>query len=266
MKELIRNGGFERDTLDFWEVYLGTGEVVNTEKHTGYHSVKLTCGSMNTVYLYTGDYIEVSPYELYRVLTWHKNVSWTYLEGYVNFYDSDYQPVSDYDIRMFKKTGAYDWVRKEFFCAIPSDASYATLEYHAVGTNGTYGYIDSVSLSQVKPDNVAAMHTSLVEVENLDTTGTYYSDEFFIGMWKEAIFGLNCTSLAGSSPTLDVSIEVYIPDVDMWIPALTFNQLTSSGSEAKSLTNLQGWLLRVKYILGGTVTDCDFTVGAVFKR
>ena len=155
---------------------------------------------------------------------------------------------------------------RDSFCAIPSDVSYATLEYHAVGTNGTYGYIDSVSLSQVKPDNVAAMHTALVEVENLTTTGTYYSDEFFVGMWKEALFGLNCSSLTGSSPTLDVSIEVYIPDVDMWIPVLTFNQLTSSGSEAKSLTDLQGWLLRVKYILGGTVTDCDFTVGVVLKR
>jgi len=266
MKELIRNGGFERDALDFWEVYLGTGEVVNTEKHTGYHSAKLTCGSMNTVYLYTGDYIEVSPYELYRVLTWHKNVSWTYLEGYVNFYDSDYQPVSDYDMRMFKKTGAYDWTRDEFFCAIPSDASYATLEYHAVGTSGTYGYIDSVSLSQLNVANIAAMHTTLVEEENLTTSGTYYSDNFFSGIWKQAIFALNCTSLTGSSPTLDVTIEGYLPDVDMWVDITSFTQLTSAGSEVKIIGNLVGWLLRVKYVLGGTVTDCDFKVGVVYKR
>jgi len=32
------------------------------------------------------------------------------------------------------------------------------------------------------------------------------------------------------------------------------------------LSDLQGWLLRVKYVLSGSVTDCDFKVGAVFKR
>jgi len=266
MKELIRNGGFERDTLDFWEVYLGTGEIVNTEKHTGYHSVKLSCGSMNTVYLYTADYVEVSPYELYRILTWHKNVSWTMVEGFVEFYDSDHQIIPNCYVDMFKKTGAYDWMRTESYMAIPSDASYAKLVYHAIGTDGTYGYIDSVSLSQIRSSDVSVKHELLLEVKDLTTAGTYYSDKFFIGMWERAIFGLNCTVLTGSSPTLDVSIEVYIPDVDIWIPVITFNQLTSSGSEVKVLSDLQGWLLRVKYVLSGSITDCDFKVGAVFKR
>jgi len=266
MKELIRNGGFERDTLDFWEVYLGTGEVVNTDKHTGYHSVKLTCGSINTVYLYTADYIDVSPYELYRVLTWHKNVSWTMVEGYVEFLDSDHQTIPNCNISMFKKTGTYDWIRTESFIAIPSDASYAKIAYHAIGTDGTYGYIDSVSLSQIKPSNVSVRHDLILKVEDLTTTGTYYSDEFFTGMWKEAIFGLNCTSLAGSSPTLDVSIETYIPDVDMWVDLTSFTQLTGSGSEHKLVTEGLGWLSRVKYVLGGSPTDCDFKVGVVLKR
>ena len=266
MKELIRNGGFERNDIDFWTVYLGSATVTNTDKHAGYYSVKLSCGSMNTVYLETKDYIEVSPYELYRVLTWVKSVSWTYIEGLIYYYDSDYQSISAYELELFKETGSFDWTRKECYFSVPTDASYISLAYHAVGTNGTYGYIDSISLAQLDIKDIAAMHVALVEEENLTTAGTYYSDEFFVGMWERAIFGLNCTSLTGSSPTLDVSVEVYIPDVDIWIPVLTFNQLTSSGSEVKTLNDVHGWLLRVKYVLGGSVTDCDFKVGAVFKR
>jgi len=266
MKELIRNGGFERDTLDFWEVYLGSAEVTNADKHAGYHSVKLTTGSINTAYLQNTDYIEVSPYELYRILTWIKSISWSYIEGIIYFYDSDYQSISDMDLLMFKELGTYDWKKMEYYFSVPTEASYMSVVYKAVGTEGAYGYLDSISLSQMDIQDIAAMHIALLEVKNLTTTGTYYSDEFFIGMWKEAIFGLNCSSLAGSSPTLDVSIEVYIPDVDIWITALTFNQLTGAGSEVKSLSDLQGWLLRIKYVLGGSVTDCDFSVGTVLKR
>jgi len=266
MKELVRNGGFERDSLDFWDVYLGTAEITSAVKHAGYHSAKLVTGSTNTVYLWTRDFIEVSPYELYRILTWIKSVSWTYIQGEIYYYDSDYQSLTEGNTSMFKELGSYDWKRKEFYFSVPTDASYMTIAYHAVGTEGSYGYLDSISVAQIDIQDVAAMHVTLVKEEDLTTAGTYYSDEFFVGMWERAIFGLNCTSLSGSSPTLDVSIEVYIPDVDIWIPVLSFNQLTSSGSEVKTLSEVHGWLLRIKYVLGGTVTDCDFKVGAVFKR
>ena len=85
-------------------------------------------------------------------------------------------------------------------------------------------------------------------------------------MWKYGEFYLDVPSLTGSSPTLDVTIQSYDPVTGLWKDIAVFDQATGAGSQLKVATAGLGWKIRVKYKTGGSLTDCDFVVGAVLKR
>ena len=110
---------------------------------------------------------------------------------------------------------------------------------------------------------------------NLTTKGTYYGVLCNSKRWREADYYLECTSLAGVTPTLDVSIESYDPAIaawaggNPWYTVATFAQLAAAGTEAIQLDIGLGWWQRAVYVLadaGGAVTDCDFRLGVVYKE
>jgi len=265
-KELIRNGGFERGNLDFWKCYMGTVDVVDDVKKRGSYSAKLSAGAINVVQLGSKDYIEIVPYALYKCTGWYKNVSLDKMLVSVMFFDSDINHVGGGDITIWEKTGTFDWTFSDAWFTAPLEASYLVLVIAGTGTNGTYGYADSISLQSVDLDKLTVNTKELVKVTNLTSTGTFYSDEFFSGLWKYGEFYLNVSSLTGTSPTLDVTIQAYDPTTGIWKDIVKFDQSTSSGSQLKVATAGLGWQLRVKYTTGGTITDCDFIVSVIFKR
>ncbi len=266
VKELIRNGGFERGNLDFWKVVFGTVSVVSDVKKRGSYSAKTITGDYDSVKLDSKDYIEVTPFVLYKHTGWYKNVDLTKMQAMAMFYDSNIDRITDADIIIWEKTGAFDWTYCEGWFVTPPEASYMVLGIAGTGTSGKYGYIDSISLQEIDLNRLAVYTKELLKKENFTSTGTFYSDEYFSGVWKYAEFYLNVTSLTGTDPTLDVTIQAYDPSTGLWKDIVVFDQATGAGSQLKVATAGLGWKIRVKYVTGGTITDCDFVVGAVFKR
>lgn len=265
-KELIRNGGFERGNLDFWACDYGTAEVVSDVKKRGSYSAKVITGSSNYALFGTKDFIEVSPYQVYKITGWYKSVSWSSITSKMWFYDSDYNYISGEDITVFLKTGTFDWVLAEEFFLIPSEASYIMFNTKPLGTSGSYGYLDSISLQRLEIANLAVYNKELIKVVDQTSTGTFYGDYIFSGIWRQGEFHLDVSNLTGTDPTLDVIIRMYNPVTLLEEDIVVFDRATASGRQLKIATAGLGWKVRVKYVLGGTITDCDFTVGAIFKR
>lgn len=118
----------------------------------------------------------------------------------------------------------------------------------------------------------------LIDVVNETTKHTVNGVSFPTGQWKEAEYYLDITSFTetvGANPvTIDVKVETYDPSTSKWRDAMVFQQLScaASGSETtheyKRLNSNIGVQQRVTYTTAGlgTIGDCDFKVGAVYKR
>jgi len=266
VKELIRNGGFERGNLDFWRCVHGNTEIVTDVKKRGTYAAKITAGSFSLVELQHRDHVEIVPYAIYKHTGWYRSVSFNTMKALVSFYDSSKVHIQDGDVAIWQKTGSFDWTLVEAWFVVPEEASYLIFDIAGIGSNGTYGYVDSLSLQEVDLNRLAVYTKELLKKTNYTSTGTFYSDEYFTGIWKYGEFYLNVTSLTGTDPTLDITIQAYDPSTCLWKDIVVFDQATGAGSQLKVATAGLGWNIRVKYVTGGTITDCDFVVGVVFKR
>lgn len=77
---------------------------------------------------------------------------------------------------------------------------------------------------------------------------------------SSAFFYLNCTSLTGTSPTMDVTIVASLSGTEFTVG--TFTQLTAASTEKIEVTGCPS-SIKVVYTAGGTVTDFDCTVTSV---
>ena len=195
-----------------------------------------------------------------------RSVSYTSAHIYITVHDSDYQDIPEGSSLIWSKSGTFNWTFAEGWFVAPIEASYLTLHFHNAGNSGTYGYVDSISLQEVDLSKIAVYTKELLKKQNFTSTGTFYSDEYFSGIWKYAEFYLDVTSLTGTDPTLDVTIQTYDPSTELWKDIVVFDQATGASSQLKVATAGLGWKIRVKYVTGGSLTDGDFIVGAVFKR
>ena len=266
VKELIRNGGFERGNLDFWEVVEGNIGIDSGVKKRGNYSAKMICSNDGYAYFRYKDFVEVTPYTIYKFSGWLKSVSLQAMNVYITFCDSDYEAIQGSTQNIYLKNNTFDWTLGTGWICVQEEGSYLRLHILGSGLAGTYGYVDSFSLQELDIHRISVYTKELLRKENFTSTGIFYSDEYFSGIWKYGEFYLNVSSLTGSSPTLDVTIQAYDPSTTVWKDIVVFDQATAAGSQLKVATAGLGWKLRVKYVTGGTITDCDFVVGAVFKR
>lgn len=79
----------------------------------------------------------------------------------------------------------------------------------------------------------------------------------------EMLIFLDVTAVSGTSPTLDVSVKTLGPD-GKWYQIAQFTQRTTTGQEAKAITNFGGDL-KVDYTIDGTTPSFTFSVTAVAK-
>jgi len=265
-KELIRNGGFERNNTDFWESLSGVLEVQTDEKKFGTYAGKVTCEAAGAGVTVVKDYIEVSEGELFKSSVQLKNTAAaaTLYHMYQTF-DSDLGYMGDYIIN--SKAGAFAWFEFiQWFTIIKGISYIRPFVRPLLGAPDDIFYIDSMSLQRIDTEKLGVRDVSLLKLTNICADATAYSQEFFTGIWKHAEYHLYCTSLTGTTPTLNVTIQGYDPSTEQWKDVLVFQELDDAGSEFKTLLSGLGWKQRAKYVTAGTVTDCDFTLGVVYKR
>jgi len=266
VKELLRNGSFERGNLDFWETYLSEAQVQTSRKKRGSYAVKIIASDYGWAILRSRDYIEVTPHSVYKHTGWYKNSTLTKMKAMVGFFDCDKDAISGEEEIIWEKSGAFDWTFGEGWFVIPIEASYLRFYVMGEGSQYDYGYVDCLSLQEVDLNRLSVYTRKLLEKTDFTSTGTFYSDTYFSGIWKTGEYYLNVENLTGTDPTLDVSIQSYDPSTGIWKDIVEFEQATGAGTQLKVATAGLGWQQRVKYMTGGTITDCDFKVGVVFKR
>lgn len=268
--ELLRNASFERGNADFWAADSPATTITaqTEEKKRGSFGGKIVCDTMMEANARTNDYITCSVGEIFKFTTWIKSVLLDSIAIEVVWYDGDLNEVGT--TTLYSLVGTLDdFTLITAYFPVVKEASYLRILFsgwNAFPCSFAW-YVDSASLQRVKTDRLGGTYDIMAEKTNLTTLGTFYGDEFFSGIWREAEYHLYCTAFTGTSPTLDVVIEGYDPNSGQWKEVLAFQQLTAPGGEFKTVLSGLGWKQRVKYTLGGTaVTDCDFDVGVVYKR
>jgi len=79
-----------------------------------------------------------------------------------------------------------------------------------------------------------------------------------------AVFYLNVTAASGTNATLDVTVYEVAPDGKEY-SLVTFTQATAVTSERKAVSGPLGYLIKVKYTIGGTTPSFTFAVSMVAK-
>lgn len=266
-KELVRNGGFETGDESFWDMMSGTLEIQDTTKKRGSYAAKITVDdTFFLCLLLHKDMVVVEENKLFHVGAWLKNVDMSNIDIAIAFYDSGLSSTGVAQT-VISKSGVFDWTWLDEYILIPAEAAYAKIGIASTaGAANKYGYVDSVSFREVDLALIGVVTKPLFEVENETTSHTVNGTPVFSGFMREAEFFLKCTSLTGTSPTLNVKVQAYDPTVADWVDVVTFQELSTAGSERKTLLNGLGWKIRGVYTTGGTVTDCDFKLGAIMKR
>ena len=176
------------------------------------------------------------------------------------FYDSDYNYISGNYILILKKTGSFDWTKFELFFAVPSEASFMRLGLKPLGTQGSYGYIDSVSLIEIPANRVGFAPVHAVHVKDLYNKGTFYGSEIYTGIWHYADYVLFVDYLGTTNAnpiTLDVTVQSYDNETGQWFDCVVFDTVEAPDDShpvndktyVKVATAGLGYKQRVKLLL-----------------
>lgn len=97
---------------------------------------------------------------------------------------------------------------------------------------------------------------------------TFYGVEIDSLHYRRAVFFLNVTQVAGTSPTLDVIIQTQDPVSGEWFELVRFSQVTDVSSQRLVLSpdEILGFKLRAYCVLGGDTPSFTFSVGGVLVQ
>lgn len=112
----------------------------------------------------------------------------------------------------------------------------------------------------------------LIPEGSVDGVQTVYSDGQDMLDHKELVVTLNVTNVAGTTPSLNVTIEhcwTDSEDNDDWTTLITFTEKGATGKETKTIPDGSTYgfhqYIRVKSVLGGTSPNFTYEVQAIGK-
>jgi hypothetical protein len=268
MRNLIRNGGFERGTIDFWAAYdMKSFIVVATPVHKGSYAGKIVCDGTNNPYIIPNDYIALTIGEtaVFEAMVRANGMYIAHLR--VEYYDEGLALIETKTYHSFN-TSASGYVQVLEAISGVEGAIYCRPYIYLVhSTLDDYMLVDNVSMCKLLPEEVMARELLMDERENLTSVGSYFSPEYIVAQFREAEFYLYVDTFAGTSKTLDVSIKSRLPWEMRDRTIVTFTQVTTSGNAQTIVINEGlGAKIRVEAVLAGTGLDCDYYVNAIFKR
>jgi hypothetical protein len=123
------------------------------------------------------------------------------------------------------------------------------------------GIVDDIVNSTVHKNTPYTVLASAARTANGDTGSTPLSVDY----GNVITFFLNVTNVSGTSPTLDLYIDIQDPVSGNWVNQDKFAQVTSTGTWALAL-DVRSNKYRVRWVLGGTSPSFTFSVGAVVVK
>jgi hypothetical protein len=268
MKNLIRNGGFERNTTDFWTAYDEKSfAVVATPVHKGSYAGKLVCDGSHQPYIMTNDYIPIAVGETFYFEAWLRANGVYVAYIFADYFDEGLNIIDSVLIDS-SNPGTTSYTQKVWSIAGVEGAVYMKPRIYLDHiTVDDYLLIDGVMMYKFKPEDVIGGACLMIEELNISSAGSHFSDMFIVAPFKEAEFKLYVTTCTGAGETLDVKIVSRGNFVNVVHDIATFTQVTASDNlQVLLVTSGLGTKIRVEAVVGGTPTDIDFYVVAIFKR
>ena len=107
---------------------------------------------------------------------------------------------------------------------------------------------------------------TILESDERTESGNTESTPVEAGIFQETNLVLDITAVAGTNPTLDISIVTYDKTSKKWVTVDSFEQKTGTGTTLKTITANLGYKIAVVWTIGGTETPSfTFSLGAVIK-
>ena len=256
---LIRNGGFETGDDSFWEhTGSGTFTVQSIEKAHGTYAGKLALLSGQQGELMSIDYHPVEHGELYNIVAYIKGSNAKPM--YFKFYEYDG------DLNLIRSTNVNSTECKTAFTAMYGDYSPSvecvylriSVLFYAL-TVATDFYLDSVGLKRFITQNGVILTEKIADISDAVASSDTSGDRRYLRGFNTYYADMRCTSLTGTNPTCDITIVEKDRNGRERVLG-TFAQLSGAGDERISVNPPIGTGVYVKYVEGGTWTDCDFVV------
>jgi hypothetical protein len=99
----------------------------------------------------------------------------------------------------------------------------------------------------------------------VSTSGDSGATPLIINYGSVVVFFLNVTAVSGTSPTLDVYVDIQDPASGAWVNQDKFPTVTSTGTWALALP-VRAVKYRVRWVLGGTSPSFTFSIGVVIVK
>lgn len=268
MKNLIRNGGFERGTIDFWTAYDAKSfAVVGTPVHKGSYAGKLVCDGSNNPYIMTNDYISITVGNTFYFEAWLRASGVYISEIYAVFYDEALNVIDEVLID-HSNPGTTSYTQKVWSIGGIEGAVYMRPKiYLDTTTVDEYMLIDGVMMYKFSPEEVIGGVGLMIHEDDIHTTGSHFSDFFIVAPFKEAEFKLYAPYCTGANVTLDVKIMSRGNFGTVERDIATFEQVTASDDlQIIVISEGLGTKIRAEAVVGGSPSDVAFYVTAIFKR
>lgn len=266
MANLIRNGGFERGDITFWEA-LGnaTLEASTDDQLYGVYAGKITALAGTYVGARSLDYIAVSEGDVVAVSAGYISVTtlgrdcWYVLE----LYDDDGIFIRGLESVDREVLGLWDEWRAQFI--IPSGISYARVVWYMDNiVTGRVYYLDNVSVAIIETGKTLKLERELVSLTNHAASHDYPElSEYVLGM-NEYYAEIDVTAVAGTTPTM----TVYIKEYDTYGNERVLGQFT----EVTAITDQRVGIAKplgavwVSTDVGGTTPTFTFEVSVIGVR
>lgn len=268
VRNLIRNGGFERGDTSFWTGGDHGGFVVSeVQKYKGRYSGKLSGGVATAPYIMNNDFIRIAPGEAFILRGYAYPSEYYVLTPQILYYDEGLSLIETQDL-IARTIGTAQWTGFGAVVSYTRDAEYFKLKLKQVHVGeAQYTYWDNLSLYKIEVKEVIGEITEIFPLLYMEGEITEYGEYFPVIGYKEAVFTLNVTAKTSETGTLDVTVQTYDKYNDLWHDIASFSQVTTVlGSQVLVVTAGIGEIIRCKLDQGGTEPGFTAGVSGIFKR
>lgn len=262
---LIRNSGFEVGDTRFWEMTSGVSFAVDSANQKyGTYSGKLSMTGVSGGAIQSGDYLEVRPYQIVDFSAQVLASSFDGLYVYIQEYTEDLEYIGTR--LLYYKVLPATWTNIKSQVRIGGEVCYARLRFYVdVCVSPTEMYFDSVIFNTVEIDDIPVKAIELCNLSNLTASGDTSSDVKDLYGFRDYYADIDVTSVTGTNPTCDVTICEFDMYGNLRVLG-TFTQFNGVTDQRVGIAPPITGDMYVKYVMGGTVTDCDFKVSVIGVR
>lgn len=268
MKNLVRNGGFERNTIDFWTAFDAKSfAAVAAPVHKGSYAGKLVADGSHTPYVTITDFIEIGVGEDLYFEGWFRSSHSNPIFLKALYYDENLDLVDTVTYKeMTPSTTAYEQML-ETISGMES-AMYVSIQIlHNHTAVDHYTLIDNVLMYRSDPTTMSSRRVLMESQTGLSAAGTLYGDYIFVQPFREAEFVLDVITCLGAAETLDVEIVSYDRLSAFGQVIATFEQaVDNTGDQVLLITGGLGTKIRTKSVVGGAPTNITYNIEGNFKR